>query len=231
MDRSISKILFVSAILSFFGMLLTVEGVEPSSGAAVQSAKANIVFRWAFGARTGPAKLRSLVSISGDTSLKTGDSLKMLLELKTKCYVYVLHEASNGEFNLLYPRRTNDFEKMSETGKLQFIPPGDGWFMLDQSVGPETFYLLASSERLAGLEQSLVRLENAVSSAVEPIAKAVRDEMKSVRKRFKTFATTAERPSTIGGAVRGGKERALGDIAVEIAANNFYSKTITIDHR
>ena len=51
----------------------------------------NISFRWAFGAMAGPKNDRKLVSITRDTVLKSGDQLKMMVELKTACFLYLFY--------------------------------------------------------------------------------------------------------------------------------------------
>jgi hypothetical protein len=53
-------------------------------------------------------------------------------------------------------------------------------------------------------------------------------EIREVKKRYRQFATLAERPVPIAGNLRGPD---IGDLAVEITAQNFYSKTFTIEHR
>src|SRR5512137_2453010 len=67
----------------------------------------NVSFKWAFGAMTGPAK--KFVSITRDTTLKSGDDIKMLVELSKDCYVYVLHAGPTGEIDLLFPYNLKQF--------------------------------------------------------------------------------------------------------------------------
>ena len=61
--------------------------------------------------------------------------------------------------------------------------------------------------------------------------------IRSVRKRYSIYATIAEKPLTIGGNIRGtekvesARRPDVATIATQISANNFYSKTITIDHQ
>ncbi len=69
------------------------------------------------------------------------------------------------------------------------------------------------------------------------LTRQVLDEVRSFKKQHRELATAAERPETIGGAVRG-FEKAQGmnrpDIAViatEISAPGFAARTFTIDHQ
>jgi hypothetical protein len=101
-------------------------------------------------------------------------------------------------------------------------------FKLDEQVGHETFYLLATTERLTNLETLLSTYATASRSEQSQIATNIVSEVREVKKRYRQFATLAERPVPIAGNVRGPD---IGDLAVDITAQNFYSKTFTIEHR
>jgi hypothetical protein len=119
---------------------------------ADQKDENNVCFRWAFGAMVGSENERRLVAITRDTTLKTGNQLKLLVELKKKCFVYLIYHSGQNELHMLFPYETKQFSKDPETRKKYYIPQGTEWFELDEKTGPETFYLLASAERLNGLE-------------------------------------------------------------------------------
>ncbi|MBW1911459.1 MAG: hypothetical protein JRJ11_18280 [Deltaproteobacteria bacterium] len=69
------------------------------------------------------------------------------------------------------------------------------------------------------------------------LVKDVLSEIRKIRKRYRKFTTSAERPVPIGGNVRGiGKDKKssppdIDPIAEEVSTTNFYSRTFTIDHR
>jgi hypothetical protein len=196
-------------------------------GNPVAQEEANVHFRWAFGALVGGENPPRLMAITQDTTLKTGDQLKMLVEIKKPCFVYVIHHGPQGEVRWLFPASAPPFETDYQTAKRYDIPPGDGWFKLDEQVGRETFYVLASVERLTGLETLLSTYTSAPRSEQPQIATHIVTEIREVRKRYRQFATLAERPVPIAGNLRGPD---IGDLAVEITAQNFYSKTFTIEH-
>jgi hypothetical protein len=198
------------------------------SGSATAQEEANVHFRWAFGALVGGENPPRLIAITQDTMLKTGDQLKMLVELKKPCFVYVIHHGPQGEVHWLFPVSTPQLEADYQTAKRYDIPPGDAWFKLDEQVGREAFYLLAAAERLTDLEALLSTYATASRSEQSQIATHIVGEIREVRKRYRQFATLAERPVPIAGNLRGPD---VGDLAVEIAAQNFYSKTFTIEHR
>ncbi len=201
----------------------------------VQQNEANIGFNWAFGALAGKSK--SMVSIMHDTTLKSGEEIKMLVKLTKDCFVYVIHQDSRGEINLLFPYEIRQFQADYTVDKNYYIPKGRSWREFDKNTGKEVFFLIASSERLLDLEVKLGNYFSADTSKRQPIATDIVSLIRSVRKRYTTYATIAEKPLTIGGNIRGtekveGARRPdVATIATQISANNFYSKTITIDHQ
>ncbi len=206
-------------------------------GVATGQEKDNIGFEWGFGALSGSAKDPKLASITRDTALKSKDQVKMIVKLTKECFVYVLHEDSEGEITLRFPYDLRQFSTDYKVGKNYYIPKGRNWFELDEKVGRETFYLLASPTRLTDLEGLLTKYQSSPASGKTAFAKDIVSEIRNVRKRFKTFTTTAERPISIGGNVRGldspgaGRLPDVAGITTEISANNFYGKTITVDHK
>jgi hypothetical protein len=204
---------------------------------AVAQEKPNVSFEWAFATLSGSGADAKLVPISRDTTLSSGDELKMMVKLNQECFVYVIHEAPGGEISLKFPYDLHQFTSDYKIGKNYYIPKGRPWFKLDTKVGRETFYLLGSASRLLDLESLLEKFKGAGTSEKPAVAKEIITEIRNVRKHYRTFTTFAERPISIGGNVRDvtrdeatrGPE--VARIATEISANNFYGKTFTIDHK
>lgn len=195
----------------------------------------NVVFRWGFGALAG--KDKKFVSITRDTALKSGDEIKMAVELRKECYVYVIYHSSAGEITLLFPEDFGQFSGDYSVGKNYYIPKGRGWFALDNQTGRETFYLLASNQRLLELEATIGDYKSADEEGKPALAGKVLAEIRNVKRKFRTFTTLAERPVTIGGNIRSldkaeeNRRPDVSTVATEISASNFYSKTFTIDHQ
>ncbi|MEP0822118.1 MAG: DUF4384 domain-containing protein [Ignavibacterium sp.] len=208
-------------------------GTNP--GAPAQDNKENVAFRWGFGALVG--KEKKFVPITRDTTLATGDEIKMVVELKKECFVYLIHHSPNGDVSLLFPEDIRQFAGDYNVGKNYYIPKGRGWFELDSNAGRETFYLLAANERLLELEALIGEHAAASRDARPDVAKKILAEIRDVKRKFRTFTTLAERPVTIGGNIRGVDEAEparrpdVASIATEISASNFYSKTYTIEHK
>lgn len=192
--------------------------------------ESNVNWRWAFGAQLSSEndKTPKLVSITQDMPLKTGDQLKMLVELQKPCFVYVIHHGPGEKVRWLFPYTMPPFENDYTTGKRYDIPEGKAWFKLNEEVGRETFYVLASVERLSDLETLLTSYASASAADKPQIAGNIVAAIRDVKKRYRQFSTLAERPVPIAGNLRGPD---LADLAIEIKAHNFYSKTFTIEHR
>lgn len=201
----------------------------------IQQDEANVGFDWAFGALVG--KNKTMVPITRDTTLKSGEEIKMMVKLTKDCYVYLIHQGSNGEIDLLFPYEIRQFQTDYTVDKNYYIPKGRNWIALDKNTGKEIFFLVASTERLLDLEVKLGNYFSADESKKQSLAGDVVSEIRSVRKHYSTFATIAEKPLTIGGNIRGtdkveGARRPdVSTLATQISAKNFYSKTITIDHQ
>ncbi len=221
-------------VLVLAGLLL--HGVEPSAQADDRGE--NLVdFRWAFGAMVGPSDDRRLVAITRDTALKTGDRLKMLIELKTPCYVYLIYQAEDGSLVMLFPYELEQFEQYCEVSRKYYVPRGNSWFELDEKSGLETFFLLASSCRLSDLERMLSAYARAEEREKAACREQVVEEMRRLRKHHKSFTTEAERPIPIGGRVRGvdvqrsDRVPSIDPIAGDVTAPRFFGRTFTIDHQ
>ncbi len=232
--------LFIAGVALLMSTSVLIDGVPDESArlelvAPQEEAKADVLFQWGFGALVG--KDRAFVPITRDTTLASGDEMKMYVKLKKECYVYLLHENPRGEISLLFPYRIQQFGEDYEVEKNYYIPKGRGWFELDKNTGLETFFLLASSKRFLELEALIGDYEAASGSKKEDLRAQIIDEIRKVRRRYRTLTTAAERPITIGGNIRGTEEQKatrrpdVSTIGTEVSATTFYGKTFTIDHQ
>jgi hypothetical protein len=197
----------------------------------------NVYFRWAFSALTVEGKNYVLIPITKDVALKTGDQFKIFLELQKDCFVYLISHNSQSSLQMLYPYDLQQFVPKNDILKKNYIPKENKWFQLDQHVGIETFYLLASAQRLKPLESLFGQYELAQSIQKEELKQKILAEIKNLRWQHRKFKKHAERPVPIIGSLRGtGKVDKpesfdVADLAIEISAQNCYSRTFTIDHR
>ena len=108
---------------------------------------------------------------------------------------------------------------------------------VDENEGRETFYLLASDQRLIPLEALMEKYKTADIAKKPGLSKQILKEIRELKKKNRKFATLAERPVPIGGNLRGVKKDKelrspdIDPIAAEVSAGNFYSRTFTIAHQ
>jgi Domain of unknown function (DUF4384) len=204
---------------------------------AEEGVEANIGLRWGFSAIVGEGSEARIEPVGPDTVLKTGDQLKMLVELQKKCFVYVVYHNAQDEVSVLFPYSMQQFATDYEVGKKYYIPQGDAWFELDGHTGRETFYLLASVERLTELEHLFNWYSTADSAKKPDITRQILAEIRNIKTEHQDLAAAAERPVPIGGSVRGieraqGANRAsIDSTSEEISSTDFYVKTISLEHR
>jgi len=204
-----------------------------SSSVATPQGAGPIRFRFAFGALTGSGQIQKLTRIDQDTELRTGDKIKLMVEMQQPGRVYVIYRGPEDEIELLFPA---DMKQDLQTARRYFIPDGTDWLEFDEQPGTETFYVLASVRRLTALESLIGRYTGAPAAGKTAIAAEIVAEIRRLRTQSRT-APPAERPVMIGGNVRSLDRtpgRGLPDvssIAVEITANDFYARTFTIAHR
>lgn len=187
-------------------------------------------FRWAFVARVGPDSPRKLVSIGRKRTLHSGDEFKMLVEFHSPCHVYVIYRGIEDETSLLFPPDVAHFAKGYETFRPYYIPAADNWFELDDQVGREQFYLLASAEPLTELEALLLRHKETSDQSAGILA-----EVRRLRRVGRKLTGRAEMPLSIAGTVRGNSKPSLRQqidgMSFVVRAKSLYDKSFTIHHR
>ena len=228
--------IFIAVLLGCFAVGFRFSELPTPAVPTVQQNEPNIGFEWAFGALIGKSK--TMVPITHDTTLKSGEEIKIMVKMTKECFIYVVHQDSKGEIELLFPSKIQQFQIDYVVDKNYYSPKGRSWGVLDKNTGKEVFFLLASTERLLNLEAKLGNYFSADTSKKQPMAGDIVSEIRNVRKHYSTYATIAEKPVTIGGNIRGTNEKLeaarrpdVSTIATHIKATNFYSKTITIDHQ
>ena len=184
-----------------------------------------IALRWAFGALESDTDEPS--AIKRDTQLESGDRLKFLVEPLSEGSIYLILLDAAKDIHVLY---RESIEAARGPGP-SYIPPGQQWFELDDNRGLETFFLLASVEPLTGLETLLDKYAAADVQSKKGVGVEVVAEIRSQHRAHRQFARPIEKPMMIGGQTRSASAGASIDkLAVEVKAERFYAKTITIEH-
>ncbi len=202
-------------------------GAAQAPARAAETDKPEVRLRWALGAIDPGGKP---TAVQKDTQLGTGTKLKFLVEPMSAGSVYLMLLDSSDELQVLYRKAST----LSATagGAPTYIPPGSQWFELDEGAGMDTFFLLASVEPLKDLEKLLDRHEAGDAASKKSITAAIVEEIRRLNKAYRDFARPVERPVMVGGQTRGTAtaSASIDRLAVEVEAEQFYGKTITIDH-
>jgi len=203
-------------------------GLVAAFGGAVanETVEDSVSLRWALGARDAAGAEPS--AIKRDTRLEGGTGLKFLVEPLSAGSVYLILLDSTDDVHVLYRESAT---RNDNGGEPAYIPPGKEWFELDDSAGLETFFLLASTVPLEKLDNLLDELNAAGESSAE-LGTQIVAEIRRLHKAHRQFSRPIEKPVMIGGQTRGEMDAAsaIDQLAVEITAERFYGKTITIDH-
>jgi hypothetical protein len=234
-----------SFLLLPFAFLLLLWGVScraaessPSQASPEGAAYPRVDFRWAFAAASIEGGKSNTRPVTQDMELKSGDQLKMMVELQRRCFVYLFHENPKDGIKLLFPYSLQQFEGDYQPERRYYIPRGDAWFRLDQNPGREVFYLIASAKRLTELEKAYLRHNSAETPLRAETAMALVDMIRDLRREHRELGSPAERPARIGGALRSVVENAadpnridIAEFADEVLSTGFVARTYTIEHR
>ncbi len=219
--------------MSFIGVLALLLLLNP--GFLTAESKTEVVFNWAFVRQAQDGELKALDSASTARS-EPGELFKIFLQPVQNAYIYVyLHDAQN-ELHLLFPGRIEDLDSRNYQDRKYYLPEGEDWFILDEAKGVEKFHLLVSSKRLLKLEaltKAYIDLKAKAKSSQDSIRIAMQrvlEEIARIRQQHSKLIVLAEKPVSIAGGVRG-QDRAVEGFAVEIRAQEFYSKTFRVEHR
>lgn len=190
----------------------------------------SISFKWAFIYKESPAAEEKVIDFSGTPRIKSGGQLRIYLDRAENTYLYLFLEDSGKDVALLYPESPDQYgTKAPPRPGPAFIPGAAEWFDIDDSTGPEKFYLLASSTRLTRLEELT---SNALAQEGNPELRAqVLEEIKNIRKAHSTLASGAEKGVPIAGTIRTRDlSSQIGGIATQVEAETFYGKTLRLEH-
>ncbi len=202
-----------------------------------------VKFNWALVARIDPDGRNIVVNITQDAlrkdfklSVSPGDKMAMYVKPGENTYVYLYLLGSREDLELIFPTSMNKetLEKELTPGRATYIPGEYEWFTFDENRGTETFYLIASMDRLTRLEELTKNYIAAREPEKDLARQRVLDEIVNV-KRYYAYKTPLERPipfigtMPFGGPIRG-EEIDIANLAIVVEVENFYSKTIRLKH-
>jgi len=226
--RSVSS-LALAFVFLFHSILLAAPGPQKESNGPR--------ILWAFGAIRASSNPPKVEPVRTKMVLSSGDKLKMMIQLRKKCFVYLIHRDSRGDFAMLFPYSAKQFDTDYETARNYYTPKGEAWFQLDSRTGNETFYLIASDQRLLDIEYTYEKYASSEESRKQGLAAQMLSELDRITETYLASSGGAEKLADNESALRG-FERATGadptsiaGLAREISFDNIYSETFVVDHR
>ncbi len=98
--------------------------------------------------------------LAGNTTLKSGDSYKIVFTPKQDGYVYIFQQDSSGKIYPLFPiekfKKTDlNHPKSVKKGVTYYIPSEKSWFQLDKTTGTESIYFITSKQPDTVLEEQV----------------------------------------------------------------------------
>ncbi len=223
-----------SAAAPFFVLFLSLSFLQlPAWGAPKREGDPALL--WAFGALRAASTHPMALPVTSGMVLHSGDKLKMMLRIRKKCFVYVLYKDSQGNLSMLFPYSPKFFDSDYRIDHNYYVPESDAWFQLDKKTGKETFYLIASEQRLRDIEYTYKKYVSCKGEKNKRnLAGQMLSELDSLGRNNLALANRAGGQKTL---VRG-FERAAGEdptditgLAEGISLNNIYSQTFVIVHK
>lgn len=102
----------------------------------------------------------SKVTIEEGSILQSGDEFRVQFETSKDAYVYIIIHDSLNKANLLFPDHGIKLSNNVKANTRHTVPTSDHWFWLDENVGIETVYVLASESPLDNIKTLLLAMED-----------------------------------------------------------------------
>jgi len=224
--------------LGLIALFLILFSTFPALGGQADEADpSGIDLLWAIIAETDCGGPKRVVALTGKDILCSGDTLKLMLKTKHRCFAYIIHRDPQGKLALLFPFRKEELGEPLTAGKTVLIPPFGEWLTLDRNKGKESIHLLVAVKRLRGLEKSIGQLLSAPPSSQSDLSARIFDKLNRLQSLEERLATPVGKPLVIAGRIRGGNNSELNEIghltkmAVNLKANLVLGRTYHIDHQ
>ena len=197
------------------------------SGAATVSA-ADVSFRWAILADSGDG--RQPLNFSGSPPIVfSGTGLQIFIEHQSNCHIYLYLLDSQEQLTPLYPTEKGYYNYGFPRGP-KLIPPGDQSFAFVPPPGMETFYLIASKERLFQIEKlTELFIENAASYGQQQLLIREIESIITEREKKSRSSEGLDKVSVNRRTAAGIEKQSFKAIEVDISKR--YGRKILIDHK
>ena len=107
------------------------------------------------------------VQIPPGGTLRSGDRFALELQMDRPAFIYVVQFFADGTSDVLFPSEGKAFVGATQ-GNLLRIPPGGSLFALDNAVGEENVYIIASERPLDEADASVAERVAEVRRVADP---------------------------------------------------------------
>ena len=218
-------------------LLISTFPAQPPAWSALNNDNASRIF-WAFGAIRAASIHPKAVPVTSGMVLCSGDKLKMMIRTRARCFVYLIYKDSRENFTMLFPYSPGQFDSDYRIDRNYYVPEGDAWFQLDKRTGRETFYLIASDQRLLDIEYTYEKYASSKEARnKQALAGQMISELQSITREYFASSCRADLHAGHESLVRGFERAAGADptditgLAREISFNNIYTRTFVIEHK
>jgi hypothetical protein len=94
----------------------------------------------------------------GGVNKEAGDRFKLVVRTNCDCYLYIMSIDGSSWAEAVFPTKGNKTPNPVKKDQELAFPEGPYWFSLDQVKGIETFFVVASANRRADLEESIAQM-------------------------------------------------------------------------
>ena len=111
------------------------------------------------------------VLTDGGVNKEAGDRFKIVVRTNCDCYLYIMSIDGSSWAEAVFPSKGNKTPNPVKKDQEHAFPEGPYWFSLDQVKGIESFFVVASANRRADLEESLAQMAAETRPATTIVAK------------------------------------------------------------
>lgn len=114
--------------------------------------------------------------------LHSYDNFQVHFNTNKETYVYILIFDSKGEAKQLFPDPKISLSNKIVAGREYSVPTAGQWFWLDENIGIETIYVLASETPLDNIQSILKEMAGVTAQKKKTLSNRVRDEVRIIER-------------------------------------------------
>jgi len=155
-------VMTAAAVILFVGITVfyQVRTSDEPSLKALSSIKLTLLARTPSGMTVrGETPHYKAIEVKDGGVLRSGDMFRVRFKLKKEAYVYVLSLDSKGNLAKLFPDRDGKMGAKFKPNEAYTIPVKDRWFRLDDNIGQETIYLIASQKAIEDIDEKIEKVK------------------------------------------------------------------------